>query len=70
MLLNNSLNTFNRIKIRALYRVNEVLNVISIFILAYKTSFTYTIRRVTILLKKPWFIIDFAYRLNSVNIER
>jgi hypothetical protein len=58
------------IKVRGLYRVNEILNVVSIFILTCKTRFAYTMRRVTILLKKPGFIINFPHRFNSVNIKR
>ena len=58
------------VEIRALRSVDEVLNIMGVFILARETSFPYTMRRVTILLKKPWFIVDLAHTLNSVDVKR
>ena len=69
-LLYNRPDTFNRIKIRALSRIDKVLNIVGLLILLRKASFSYTVKRVPILLKKPRFIVDKPYRFNSFNVER
>ena len=46
----NILNTFNRIKIRALGRIDKVLDTVGLFILLSEASFSYAVRRVSILL--------------------
>ena len=69
-LLYNRLDTFNRIKIRALSRMDKVLNIMGLLILLCKALFFYTVGWVTILLKKPRFIIDKPSKFNSFDIDR
>ena len=50
--------------------MDKVLNIIGLLILLREALFSYTVRRVIILLKKLWFIINKPHRFNSFNIER
>jgi hypothetical protein len=50
--------------------MDKVLNVVGLLILLREASFSYTIRRVPILLKKPRFIVDKPYRFDSFDVER